>query len=84
MLSRVRMTGIREATGDQSFVTRLIRGLPFRFAIDVRAPFRALAGTARTYSDPRALLQQGIQPTPVQPTEVQPDAVQPPASETMR
>jgi len=72
MVSRVRFTGVREATPDQSLVTRLIRGLPFRFNIAVRAPFRGLIGTARSYADPSLLLRQ------VQPGAAA--AIQPPAS----
>lgn len=72
MVSRVRFTGVREATPDRSLAARLLRGLPFRFNIDVRAPFRGLLGTARTYADPQLLLRQ---PAP---------AVQPPASGGVR
>ena len=39
-------------------------GLPFRFGITVRAPFRALLGTAATFSDVRPLLHNA--PDPVQ------------------
>jgi hypothetical protein len=56
MVSNVRFTGIREATPEQSLVTRLIRNLPFRFNIAIRAPFRGLVGTARAYIDPSLLL----------------------------
>jgi len=58
MVSRVRFTGVREATPEQSLVTRLIRNLPFRFNIQIRAPFRGLVGSARAYMDPRLLLNQ--------------------------
>lgn len=58
MVSNVRFTGVREATADQSLVTRLIRNLPFRFNIAIRAPFRGLVGSARAYMDPRLLLNQ--------------------------
>jgi hypothetical protein len=63
MVSRVRFTGVREATPEQSMVTRLIRNLPFRFNIQIRAPFRGLVGSARAYMDPRLLLNQA-QPAP--------------------
>lgn len=58
MVSRVRFTGVREATPKQSLITRLIRNLPFRFNIQIRAPFRGLVGSARAYMDPRLLLNQ--------------------------
>jgi hypothetical protein len=70
MVSRVRFTGVREATPEQSLVTRLIRNLPFRFNIGIRAPFRGLVGSARAYIDPRLLLTQiapAATPTPAEP-----------------
>ena len=80
MVSRVRFTGVREATREQSLVTRLIRNLPFRFNIEIRAPFRGLVGSARTYIDPRLLLNQANLPpkTPAEP------AIQPKASGDVR
>jgi hypothetical protein len=80
MVSRVRFTGVREATPEQSLVTRLIRNLPFRFNIEIRAPFRGLVGSARAYIDPRLLLNQANLPpkTPAEP------AIQPPASGDVR
>ena len=44
------------APADRWLVARLIRNLPFRFTISIRAPFRALLGTARSYADPSLLL----------------------------
>ena len=64
MVSRVRFTGVREATPEQSLITRLIRNLPFRFNIQIRAPFRGLVGSARAYMDPRLLLNQAQPATP--------------------
>ena len=72
MVSRVRFTGVREATPEQSLVTRLIRNLPFRFNIQIRAPFRGLVGSARAYIDPRLLLTQippKPAPSPIQPSD---------------
>jgi translocation and assembly module TamB len=71
MVSKVRFTGIREATADQSLITRLIRNLPFKFNIAIRAPFRGLVGTARAYIDPSLLLNRAtIAPKPpIQPAE---------------
>ncbi|WP_162875574.1 YdbH domain-containing protein [Sphingomonas crusticola] len=81
MVSRVRFTGVREATPDQSLVTRLIRNLPFRFNIAIRAPFRGLVGSARAYIDPRLLLTQV--PPPAKPTQAEP-GIQPPATGDVR
>ena len=71
MVSRVRFTGVREATPEQSLITRLIRNLPFRFNIQIRAPFRGLVGSARAYMDPRLLLNQA-QPAPAPPASATP------------
>ncbi|MBC7637206.1 MAG: YdbH domain-containing protein, partial [Acetobacteraceae bacterium] len=43
-------------------------GLPFKFGITVRAPFRALLGTAASFSDARSLLRNA-QPDPAKPPE---------------
>lgn len=71
MVSRVRFTGVREATPEQSLITRLIRNLPFRFNIAIRAPFRGLVGSARAYMDPRLLLNQA-QASPAPPATTTP------------
>jgi translocation and assembly module TamB len=76
MVSRVRFTGVREATPDQNFVTRLIHNLPFHFNIEIRAPFRGLVGSARAYIDPKMLLSQ----LPVKKPSASKPAVQPSAS----
>jgi hypothetical protein len=80
MISRVRFTGVRQATPEQAFIARLIRNLPFRFNIEIRAPFRGLVGSARAYIDPRLLLTPDRlkAATPGEP------AVQSPASGAMR
>ena len=84
MVSRVRFTGVREATPEQSLITRLIRNLPFRFNIQIRAPFRGLVGSARAYMDPRLLLNQAQPaPPPASATPGEP-AIQTKESGTMR
>lgn len=67
MISRVRFDGIRQATPDAGLVARMIHNLPFRFNIAIRAPFRALLGTARSYGDPSLLLADGVQPAASEP-----------------
>lgn len=76
MVSNVRFTGVREATPEQSLITRLIRNLPFRFNIAIRAPFRGLVGTARAYMDPSLLLNSVRQPaaTPAATSAASPPA----------
>ena len=68
IVSSIRFDGVNEApvTGTRSGLGRRLTGLPFRFNIVVKAPFRGLVGTARSLQDPRGLLRP----------------VQPPASDT--
>jgi len=80
MISRVRFTGVRQATAEQGMVARMIRNLPFRFNIQIRAPFRGLVGSARAYIDPRLLLT----PDRLKPATPAEPAVQTPASGAMR
>ena len=65
MVSRVRFEGVRQATGDRTLVARMIRNLPFRFTIDIHAPFRGLVGSARSFADPSLLLVQRPASAPV-------------------
>jgi hypothetical protein len=84
MVSNVRFTGIREATPEQSLVARLIRNLPFRFNIAIRAPFRGLVGTARAYIDPSLLLNAVRPPaSPAATTPAEPP-IQSPESGVVR
>jgi hypothetical protein len=62
MVSLVSFTGVRQATPELGLAARLIRNLPFRFNIRIRAPFRGLVGSARSYADPRLLLTAPVQP----------------------
>ncbi len=73
IISSVKFDGVRQATGDKALAARMIRDLPFRFNIRIRAPFRGLLGSARAFADPSILLESGA-PIPIQPAE----------SETMR
>ena len=91
IVSSVKFDGIRQATGDSGIAARLIRNLPFRFNIRIRAPFRGLMGSARAFVDPSVLLQNGLPPTaaapaaaPPIPPVAKPGAVQPAESEPVR
>ncbi|WP_174296649.1 intermembrane phospholipid transport protein YdbH family protein [Sphingomonas bacterium] len=67
LVTQVHFTGSNEAPATLAGRPVPIRatGLPFRFGITVRAPFRALLGTAASLSDVRPLLRAA--PDPVQP-----------------
>jgi translocation and assembly module TamB len=68
IISSVKFDGLRQDTGDRTLASRMIRNLPFRFNIQIRAPFRGLMGSARAFADPSILLDQGA-PVPIQPAE---------------
>ena len=80
IISKVNFNGINEnpLTPPKSFIARQFVGLPFRFNITIRAPFRSLLNTARTFQDPSSLIQQVLprdsksQKPPVQPSESEP------------
>ena len=67
IVTRVGFDGVRQGPGTRGLVARAIRDLPFRFNIAIRAPFRALVGTAASYANPTLLLQQAQ--TTVQPPD---------------
>lgn len=78
LISRILFTGTNERPlGDApKGMLRQFTGLPFRFNIVVRAPFRGLLNTATNFADPTALIRDsagkgapGVAPEPVQPQE---------------
>ncbi|HEY0271011.1 MAG TPA: YdbH domain-containing protein [Sphingomonas sp.] len=83
IVSNVRFEGVRQATGDAGMIARMIYNLPFRFNIAIRAPFRGLMGSARSYADPNLLLNGGL-PITVAPVSAPPAAIQSIESESMR
>jgi translocation and assembly module TamB len=86
IVSSVTFDGVRQETGETTMAARLIRNLPFRFNIQIRAPFRGLMGSARAFVDPSVLLQNGVPPAtaPSTPPAAEPGAVQPVESEPVR
>ncbi len=67
LVTRLRFSGTNETVATLGGGPLPIRatGLPFRFNVTVRAPFRALLGTASSFSDVRPLIRpvaNGVQP----------------------
>lgn len=84
MITAVRFSGVNEGTvevAEQSFVREFV-GLPFIFNITVKAPFRGLLNTARSFTDPGLLIRQNL--PGYQPAEAPPEPVQPKESESMQ
>lgn len=76
IVSRVLFNGVNQQPlgSDTPFVKEL-KGLPFKFNITVRAPFRGLVGSARSLADPTAMIRDYLPAKPAQ------TPVQPPVSE---
>ncbi len=80
IISKVNFNGINEnpLAPPKGFIARQFTGLPFVFNITIKAPFRSLLNTARTFQDPSSLIQQVLpqgtkpQKPPVQPSESEP------------
>ena len=62
IVSLVRFDGINQSPVAPTGLAKSFTGLPFRFNIRVRAPFRGLVNTARSYQDPGLLLNRTVQP----------------------
>ena len=62
IVSLVRFDGINQSPVAPSGLTKSLTGLPFLFNIRVRAPFRGLVNTARSFQDPGLLLNRTVQP----------------------
>lgn len=72
IVSRIVFTGINDQPKEGQPSTGLLKdltGLPFKFNIVVRAPFRGLMHTATTFADPTSLLHEQEAQPPVQPQE---------------
>ena len=80
IISNVNFNGVNEnpISPPKNFIARQFIGLPFKFNITIKAPFRSLLNTARTFQDPSSLIQQVLprdtkpQKRPVQPSESEP------------
>jgi hypothetical protein len=93
MVSRIRFEGVSRGT-IQPVATGLIariggrlatqlQALPFRFNVQIRAPFRGLISTARSFYDPGFLVRDRL-PAGFEPADGDPGPVQPPASRNER
>ncbi len=62
IVSRVSFAGVNQApiAGTKTPFRRELKGLPFVFNITVRAPFRGLLGSARSFADPGLLLRERL------------------------
>ncbi|WP_448502609.1 intermembrane phospholipid transport protein YdbH family protein [Sphingomonas sp.] len=89
MVSEIRFAGVSQGEGaKRNFLIDRIARLPFVFNVTVRAPFRQLLDSVRSYYDPSRLIERNLPALIEQQTrQADPDerpAVQPSASETMR
>jgi translocation and assembly module TamB len=59
IISKVNFRGVNEAPRNEKrgYIARQFSNLPFIFNITIRAPFRGLLTTARTFKDPSSLLR---------------------------
>ncbi len=62
IVSKVGFTGTNQTAVAPTGLLKAFTGLPFRFNITVRAPFRGLVNSARTFQDPSVLLDKTVQP----------------------
>jgi len=62
IVSLVRFDGVNQSPVAPAGLARSFTNLPFKFNIRVRAPFRGLVNTARSYQDPGLLLNRTVQP----------------------
>ncbi|MDB5662122.1 MAG: hypothetical protein JWN59_460, partial [Sphingomonas bacterium] len=74
LISKVLFNGTNETPKEaRRGLLAQLTGLPFRFNITIRAPFRGLLNSAQAINDPRALIGQAlpsaVTATPVQPQE---------------
>jgi len=81
MVTQVRFAGLGQGEGaKQNFITRKIASLPIRFNITIRAPFRQLIFSARSFYDPSILIEQNL-PALLEAQQAPAQPVQPPESE---
>jgi hypothetical protein len=85
IVSQIRFNGVNQGTleGGQAGYFREFIGLPFIFNITIKAPFRGLLSTARSFTDPSELIRSQlpqVDPANISPTKPN---VQPQESEEL-
>lgn len=61
MLTAVRFSGVSQGEGATSnFIIRRLQRLPFRFNVNIRAPFRQLFDSVKSYYDPTRLIERNL------------------------
>ncbi len=80
MVTAVRFAGISQGAGTTTnFIIRRLQKLPFVFNIRIKAPFRGLLDSARSFYDPRRLIERNL-PRLIEEQEKKTNAVQTPDS----
>lgn len=94
MVTAIRFAGVSQGEGTKSnFIIRRLARLPFVFNITIRAPFRQLLDSVRSYYDPSRLIERNLPtlieqqrrregPQPPPSPALRAPAIQPPESET--
>jgi translocation and assembly module TamB len=90
MITEAHFAGLAQGQGAKSnFLIRRLQRLPFVFNVKIKAPFRGLFDSARSFYDPRLLVERNLpalieqRDKRARPPLVQPPLVQPKESETM-
>ena len=79
MVTQVRFAGVSQGKGTKSnFLIRRLAKLPFVFNVTVRAPFRQLVDSVRSYYDPSRLIQRNLPALMEQQRAVPPPPAPPP------
>ena len=81
MITEARFAGLNQGEGAKSnFLIRRLQRLPFVFNVKIKAPFRGLFDSARSFYEPARLIERNLpalieerdrrlKPPPVQPQE---------------
>ncbi len=82
IVSRVLFNGVnQQPLGSDTPFAKTLQRLPFKFNITIRAPFRGLVGSARSFADPSQLVRDALPSRPAAPAKTSSAPVQPQESE---